>query len=134
MNRELLRKVADSIRTEDSLGYNQGNWFCYEDVDEDDQFCGTCACVAGHAIFVEEGLAKLAKSNDDLCVSSRASELLELNVDQARALFAGTPQGLVLAHEFNIPYEHADKLFRRCDDDNKTWMARVLETIAEHGS
>ena len=135
MNRELMRQVADSIRTEKNLGYCQGHWFDYEDQDDDGTFCGTTACVAGHAVFLSGGIERLADTTDEMIVSSEAARVLELTPEQYGVLFAPIPRPCLLATVFNVDPTFRDRLERNEDDlQEKIWMARVLETIAEHGS
>lgn len=134
MNRELMWKVAESIRTEEEIGYAQGNWFDYEDRNDDGSYCGTTACVAGHAIFLTGGLRRLVDLDLEMRVSSAAQKELELTPEQASALFAGTVQPYIMRVVFNVPEEHKDKIGHRFGEQGKVWMARVLETIAEHGS
>ena len=139
LNRDLLRRVAHSIRANDrrAIGYSQSSYFRQE-WDEEGNVCGTVGCVAGHAILLELGMDQIRKCNAAdplnrsqtyLAVGARA---LGLTVVQATALFDGSPTLGFVCEQFNLPNECRAKL--REGPVSPEWMANLLELIADHGS
>lgn len=81
MNKERILALADLIEkqphttVDDAHGFTMGNWT---------HACGTPACIAGWAVFAENGSAKFESGE---WVSSRAASYLELDRDDAVLLF-----------------------------------------------
>ena len=90
MNRENVLKVADAIEnhTIEGLGFNMGSFCAIADRDYSDQSghgCGTVACIAGTAVFVE-----LGEFNGPLTFAEffePARDFLGLNEADAQELF-----------------------------------------------
>lgn len=133
LDRDLLRKVADSIALTSGLAYNQETWFDFEgdEGDEDWRTCGTCACVAGHAIFVRKGMDALVRADEESYVPVLAGALLGLTEEQEQVLFAIRPIAGRINMEFDIPEEHRIQE-RQQNEPGHVFMSRVLRAIADH--
>ena len=154
LNRELLRRTAQSIRSEEQMKYRQGSFFrtLYDHSGVKAVSCGTVGCVAGHAILAQHGMEKLLlvdRGDTDGSIFHRtAEEVLGLSEYQGNTLFSSCPSVRLLADAFNVPLERmpcpgdfphgGSERFGICtlptSDFHPEWMAAVLEAIAEHGS
>lgn len=154
MNRDMLRRVAQSIRSEERMKYRQGSFFrkLYDMGDgtgPERIECGTIGCVAGHTILVAHGIDRLIQiDNEDhtgIGFVSRAGDALGLDDIQCEALFSGCPTREFLADAFaidlgqvptvkNFPNDHLrfGCYSEPAPDVSPQWMAAVLEAIAEH--
>ena len=115
MNKEKILEVAAAIRKGDErLGFNMIDFYTlagWSKPDMSGNQCGTVACIAGWAVFLEDGPEALALGRN---IERRAAKIL------------------------GLPEDHADRLFS--PDHTDRWSsitpdhaASVLEEFAETG-
>ena len=154
LNRELLRRVAQSIRSEEHMKYRQGSFFrkLYKlEQGVAIKQCGTIGCVAGHAILEAHGMDKLREIDrhdySGVSFQRTAGDALGLDDFQRECLFSGCPMPEYLADAFTLDLS---QIPIACDfpndhmrfganampfpDVSPQWMAAVLEAIAEKAS